>query len=102
MVSRRSIMKSSSHELALEGSRTALRFASGHRVTQEFLGLAYLDLEQLQPARNSFSQALYVAPPAVTLGRVVRRRTRVGGAWRTVGSQRLAAALRAAARSNRR
>ncbi|MEY5028615.1 MAG: hypothetical protein RLZ63_930 [Pseudomonadota bacterium] len=49
-------------ELALEGYQQALRIDPSNWIAREFLGLAYMDLQQFEPARQAFVEALLMSP----------------------------------------
>lgn len=49
-------------KLALEGYQQALRLDPNDWITQEFLGMALMDLKQFQQAKRAFSEALLLMP----------------------------------------
>jgi pilus assembly protein CpaC len=48
--------------MAIEGYQQALRLDPGNWIAQEFLGMAYMDLKQFDPARRAFSAVLLMTP----------------------------------------
>ena len=53
---------SQKYALALEGYKQALRLDPGNWISQEFMGLAYLDQKQFDQAREQFSEVLLMTP----------------------------------------
>lgn len=49
-------------ELALEGYQQALRIDPSHWIAREFLGLAYMDVQQFESARQAFVEVLLMSP----------------------------------------
>jgi len=52
-------------ELAIEGYQQSLRIDPGNWIAQEFLGLAYMDLNHFELAKQAFAEALLLTPESV-------------------------------------
>ncbi len=53
-------------DMAVEGYQQALRLDPSHWIAQEFLGLAYVDLQQFDRAKAEFANALLLTPDSRT------------------------------------